>query len=149
MHVKVLPDDMRGEVERLWQEVRRQPAERDPNTLLLIGRRRRNGINSWLRAHRDSEHPTEAFSLLINPEDARILHIADRDSVRVRSAVGEIVVIAVVSADIMQGVVSLPHSIGLQQPVVDHLNVVTHESRVDAFSGTAAFSGVPVTVHPA
>ena len=58
--------------------------------------------------------------------------------------------------DVMRGVVSLPHGYGHKRAgvraavAVEHagvsLNDLTDDQAVDALSGNAAFSGVPVTV---
>ena len=76
--------------------------------------------------------------------------------VRVRSRVGEVKVPAEITADMMAGVVSLPHGFGHDRDGIQlsvacthagaSVNDLTDEVLIDALSGNAAFSGVPVTV---
>jgi anaerobic selenocysteine-containing dehydrogenase len=63
-----------------------------------------------------------------------------------------------ITGEVMPGVVSLPHGWGHGRPGVQarvasaspgaSINDVTDEDRVDALTGNASFSGVPVTVSP-
>ena len=74
----------------------------------------------------------------------------------VRSRVGAVAVPLALSADIAVGVVSLPHGWGhggdgvalrvAQSRAGASINDLTDEERLDALSGNASFSGVPVTV---
>jgi len=64
-----------------------------------------------------------------------------------------------VTDEVMRGVVSLPHGYGHQRGGIklrvasEHagasINDLTDDQAVDALSGNAAFSGVPVRVKPA
>jgi len=78
--------------------------------------------------------------------------------VRVTSRAGSLEAPLEVSDEVMTGVVSLPHgwghardgvalSVARAHPGVS-LNDITDELRVDPLAGTAAVSGVPVTVAP-
>jgi anaerobic selenocysteine-containing dehydrogenase len=93
---------------------------------------------------------------MLHPEDARARGLTDGQVVRVRSRVGEVSVPVELTEDVMPGVVSLPHGYGHKRAgvrasvAVEHagvsLNDLTDDQAVDALSGNAAFSGVPVTV---
>jgi len=76
--------------------------------------------------------------------------------VRVSSRVGSVVAPVELDDGIMPGVVSLPHGFGHhragtgQTIAAAHagvsINDITDDARVDALSGVAAFSGVPVQI---
>jgi anaerobic selenocysteine-containing dehydrogenase len=98
-------------------------------------------------------------TLLMHPEDAASRGLADGQAVSVRSRVGVLRVALQVSADMMPGVVCMPHGWGhhregtrlrvAEAHAGASLNDLTDEERVDALCGTAAFSGTPVEVTPA
>ena len=94
----------------------------------------------------------------MHPEDAAARGVVDGQQVRVTSRVGSLEVAVELSAEMMPGVVSLPHGWGhsregaLLRTAQRHpgvsINDITDPLAVDALSGTAAFSGVPVEVVP-
>ena len=73
--------------------------------LQLIGRRRRTHHNSWLPRGR-AEGP---LALLIHPDDAAVRGITEGCLVRLRIREAELEAVAKLTADMMLGVVSLPH----------------------------------------
>jgi anaerobic selenocysteine-containing dehydrogenase len=95
-------------------------------------------------------------TLMMHPEDARALGLAEGDEAVVTSRVGQVSVPVNVTDDVMRGVVSLPHGYGHRRDGVRQsiaakhagasLNDLTDDQRVDALCGNAAFSGVPVRV---
>jgi anaerobic selenocysteine-containing dehydrogenase len=95
-------------------------------------------------------------TLLINPIDAEARGLADQDTATVTSRVGSVTVTVAVTEDVMPGVVSLPHGYGhtragTRLSVADahagvSINDLTDDQLVDQLTGTAAFSGTPVTV---
>jgi anaerobic selenocysteine-containing dehydrogenase len=126
------------------------------SALLLIGRRHARSNNSWLHnSHRLVKGP-ERCTLLIHPDDAAARGIGNGERVRVVSRAGAVELAAEVTEGIRRGVVSLPHGWGHHRPGVQlrvaaarpgvSANDLTDELRVDALSGNAAFSAVPVTV---
>jgi anaerobic selenocysteine-containing dehydrogenase len=98
----------------------------------------------------------ERCTLLIHPEDAARRGIADGARVTVASRAGCVAAVAEVSDEVMPGVVSLPHGWGHGRPGVRlsvaaahpgvSVNDLTDDLQVDALSGNAALSGVPVRV---
>src|SRR5262249_24271927 len=83
----------------------------------------------------------------------------DGSAARVTSRVGSVVAPVEVTADLMPGVVSLPHgwghdieetrlSVAKAHPGVN-TNTLTDNQAYDAASGTAVLFGTPVTVEPA
>jgi len=94
--------------------------------------------------------------LLMHPEDAAERGLRPGARARVESRVGSVEVPVGVTADVARGVVSLPHGWGHTRQGAAlgvasahagaSLNDLTDEQSVDALSGNAAFSGVPVSV---
>src|SRR5229473_1066442 len=97
--------------------------------------------------------------LLMHPEDAAERGLRPGARARVESRVGSVEVPVGVTADVARGVVSLPHGWGHTRQGAAlgvasahagaSLNDLTDEQAVDALSGNAAFSGVPVSVSKA
>jgi anaerobic selenocysteine-containing dehydrogenase len=92
----------------------------------------------------------------MHPTDAEHRHLSEGQNVSVRSRVGSVDVPIEISAEIMPGVVSIPHGwghdrLGVQLEVAQKhaggsINDVTDELAIDALCGTAAFNGTWVTV---
>ena len=122
--------------------------------LLLVGRRNLRSNNSWMHNSPRLVKGREACTLLMHPRDAADRGFETGARVRLVSRVGEVCVPLEVTEDIAPGVVSLPHGWGHAREGVElrvarehagaSINDVTDEARVDALSGTAAFSGTPV-----
>jgi len=129
---------------------------RDPAGLVLIGRRAMRSNNSWMHNSLRLVKGPPGCVLLIHPDDAAARGIKDGERARVRSRVGSVEVPVGLSEDLARGVVSLPHGWGHDREGASlsvaarhagaSLNDLTDEQSVDALSGNAAFSGVPVTV---
>lgn len=74
-----------------------------------------------------------------------------------KSRVGEVTLQAEVTDDIMKGVVSIPHGFGhnrngtriktAQAHAGVSINDLTDDEAIDAVSGNAAFSALPVEIH--
>jgi anaerobic selenocysteine-containing dehydrogenase len=141
--------------------------------LLLIGRRQLRSNNSWMHNSQRLVKGNPAkpqCTILMNPADAADRHLVAGQKVRVQSRVGSIVLPVEVSAEIMPGVVSIPHGwghgphewrngqpewgsgqLGIQLEVAQQhagasINDLTDHLTIDALCGTAAFSGTLVTV---
>ncbi len=129
-----------------------------PDALLLIGRRHQRDDNSWLHNTDRLTRGRPRHQLLAHPDDLAVRGIRDGDTVRVRSAVGELEVEVAATEDVMRGVVSLPHGYGHDRDGVRmrlatalpgaSVNDLTDPAAVDAASGNAVLNGVPVTVEP-
>ena len=101
----------------------------------------------------------ERCTLMVHPDDATRFGLSDARQAVVESRVGKITVPIEITADIMTGVVSIPHGFGHTRKNVrwqvasEHpgvsINDLTDDQAIDALSGNAAFSGVPVSVRPA
>jgi anaerobic selenocysteine-containing dehydrogenase len=124
--------------------------------LVLIGRRDLRSNNSWMHNCERLVRGKHRCTLLMHPRDAARIGIGGGVRVRLTSGVGSVVVEVALSDEVMPGVVSLPHGWGhtregsqlrtaAQQPGAS-ANDVTDHLAVDALSGNAAFSGIPVAV---
>ncbi|HTA39466.1 MAG TPA: molybdopterin-dependent oxidoreductase, partial [Candidatus Acidoferrales bacterium] len=80
--------------------------------LVLIGRRQLRGNNSWMHNAPRLMRGADRCTLLMENGDAAARGIADGDMVEIRSASGAVSVTVETSADLMPGVVSLPHGFG-------------------------------------
>ncbi|MFB4368055.1 MULTISPECIES: molybdopterin oxidoreductase family protein [unclassified Pseudomonas] len=124
--------------------------------LLLIGRRHVRSNNSWMHNYHRLVKGKPRHQLLMNPEDLAQRGLSDGQRVSVRSRVGTLEVEVLGSAEMMPGVVSLPHGWGHGRPGVQmsiaqstpgaSANDLTDERLLDALSGNAALNGVPVEV---
>ncbi|HKE60676.1 MAG TPA: molybdopterin dinucleotide binding domain-containing protein, partial [Pyrinomonadaceae bacterium] len=130
--------------------------------LLLIGRRQLRSNNSWMHnsLRLVKGNPAKPrCTIIMHPSDAADRDLREGQEARVKSRVGTITVPVEISADIMRGVVSIPHGWGhdragnqltvAQQHAGASINDLTDSLKVDAICGTAAFNGTPVTVDPA
>ncbi|MDQ7986088.1 molybdopterin oxidoreductase family protein [Pseudomonas sp. G34] len=124
--------------------------------LLLIGRRHVRSNNSWMHNYHRLVKGKPRHQLLMHPQDLAQRGLGDGQRVSVRSRVGTLEVEVLASAEMMPGVVSLPHGWGHGRPGVQmsiaqatpgvSANDLTDERLLDALSGNAALNGVPVEV---
>jgi anaerobic selenocysteine-containing dehydrogenase len=124
--------------------------------LRLIGRRQLRSNNSWLHNAPKMVSGKPRCMLLVHPSDAQARQITEGDLVEVRSRVGTLVVSAQLDADMMPGVVSLPHGWGHRRKgaelsianatVGESVNDLTDEALLDELTGNAALNGVPVSL---
>jgi anaerobic selenocysteine-containing dehydrogenase len=124
--------------------------------LRLVGRRQVQSNNSWMHNVPRLMRGKDRCTLLMHPDDAAARGLANGALVEVASRTGTIRAPLEVSDEMKPGVVSLPHGWGHHRPgtrlatAAAHpgasLNDVTDDARIDALSGNAALSGVPVTV---
>jgi anaerobic selenocysteine-containing dehydrogenase len=112
-------------------------AVQGPEVLALIPRRQSRHLNSQLTDLGDRPE------IVLHPEDAAPLGISEAQPVIVRSPSGEIVGVAKLDPSIRRGVVSVPH--GYQDVNVNRL---TDRNQIDALTGMARYSGLPVAVLP-
>ena len=121
------------------------------NGMVLIGRRNLRTSNSFMHNLPALVKGPERCTLQISPDDARRLGVADGGSAKVTSRVGSVVAPVEVTADLMPGVVSLPHGWGhdgegsrlrvaRERPGVN-ANALTDNRAYDVASGTAVLFG--------
>ncbi|MFK3970300.1 molybdopterin oxidoreductase family protein [Pseudomonas sp. NPDC087358] len=149
--VQAAPEVILGDLVRFAMQI---PCALDE--LLLIGRRHVRSNNSWMHNYHRLVKGKPRHQLLMHPEDLASRGLSDGQRVRVSSRVGTIEVEVLASAEMMPGVVSLPHGwghgrsgvqmdIARSQPGAS-ANDLTDERQMDAVSGNAALNGVPVTI---
>lgn len=124
--------------------------------LVLIGRRATRSSNSWMHNVERLVRGKNRCTLLMHPADAAARDLAHGSVVRIAARVGAVEAELAVSDEMMPGVVSLPHGWGhgragtqlrvaAEHPGVS-INDLTDDHAIDALTGNAAFSGVPVQV---
>ncbi len=132
-------------------------ARREPDELLLIGRRHQRDNNSWMHNTARLTKGKPRHQLLAHPDDLARRGIADGSTVVVTSRVGKVEVEVRATDEVMPGVVSLPHGYGHgrrgtrlsranEVPGVN-VNDLTDPEHLDV-SGNNALNGVPVRVSP-
>lgn len=132
-----------------------EASRRGEGELVLIGRRHQRDNNSWMHNLTRLTKGRARHHLLMHPDDLAARGLEDGALVAVSSRVGRVEVEVSSTADLMPGVVSLPHGYGHQVdgtglshastvPGVS-INDLTDPALLDV-SGNAALSGVPVTV---
>jgi anaerobic selenocysteine-containing dehydrogenase len=152
--IDLAPAVMTDDLTRLRAHMARQSSD-----LLLIGRRDLRCSNSFMHNLPALVKGRDRCTLMISPQDAARMALCDGGSVRISSRVGSVVAPVEISADLMPGVVSLPHGWGHDvdatrlrvakaHPGVN-TNVLTDDQAYDVASGTAVLFGTPVTVEPA
>ncbi|MDE1999045.1 MAG: molybdopterin-dependent oxidoreductase, partial [Burkholderiales bacterium] len=154
--VQVLPAPIQRELHRL---VPTFSTTTDAEQLKLIGRRDVRSNNSWMHNSARLVSGKNRCVLWMHPQDANQRGLRDGQTVAVQSRVGQIVVPLHVTEHIRSGVVSLPHGWGHDRPGIQldvaqahagaSINDLTDDRAIDALSGNAAFSAVPVEVKAA
>lgn len=124
--------------------------------LLLIGRRHVRSNNSWMHNIETLVSGRSRCTLLVHPEDAARLELAEGEECEVRSRAGAVRVPVETSDSVMPGVVCLPHGWGHDVPGIRmqvaakhagvNSNVLTDDERMDVVSGNAVLNGIPVQV---
>ncbi|WP_405487732.1 molybdopterin-dependent oxidoreductase [Nocardia sp. NBC_00511] len=145
--VELAPPELLADVARLRERLGSEQPE-----MVLVGRRQLRSNNSWLHNVPPLVGGSNRCTLHIHPQDVSRLGLEGRAVVK--SAAGAVTVELEPTADIMPGVVSLPHGWGHEDSAQGvarahagvNANVLTDDSLVDAPSGNAVFNGVPVTL---
>ena len=101
----------------------------------------------------------ERCTVLVHPDDAERVGVTDGEAAVVSSANGQIELQALVTDDMMPGVISIPHGWGHDLEGVDmdvarahagvNVNVLGDSSTLEALTGNAVLNGIPVTLAPA
>ncbi len=153
--IELAPEPILADGERL-----RAALERERNGgLVLIGRRQLRSNNSWMHNLPALVKGKDRCTLLVHPDDADRLGLADGGRALVRSAAGQIEAPVELTDEIMPGVVSLPHGWGHDEEGMRlgvasahagvNSNVLADETAVDPLSGNAVLNGIPVELAPA
>ena len=154
--IDLLPKPLVSDLARVQAAFFDGAAAADGFDLTLIGRRHLRSNNSWMHNSRRLVRGADRCTVLMHPADAAARGLADGQRVAVRSRVGCIELPLEVSAEVMPGVVSIPHGWGhdrrgvrlsiAEQHAGASLNDLTDETLLDELTGNAALSGVPVRV---
>ena len=154
--IRLVPDIYQADLARLRAKFDATPKN---GTLALIGRRELLSNNSWMHNSHRFVKGSKRCTLQMHPDDAAARQLRDGDRVKVQSSVGAVEVPLEVSDEMMVGVVSMPHGWGHDAPggrlsiaqtrAGASVNNITDRAQVDELTGTARFSGVPVSVEVA
>ncbi|WP_280426319.1 molybdopterin-dependent oxidoreductase [Nocardia carnea] len=149
--IDLIPEPIVADVTRLRDSLARPVPE-----LLLINRRQRRAMNSWL--HNALPQPDDGqCALLMNPADAAGRALLDGDRVEVGSAVATVTAELRLDEALRPGVVSMPHGWGHRGPGLrttrsaaapgaDYNALVDDTGALEPLTAAPIFNGVPVTV---
>lgn len=154
--IVLAPPPFLEDLARLRASWTNEPVRQGPTDFKLIGRRNLRDNNSWMHNSEKLMKGRQRCTLLIHPEDAKALQLADSETVRVQSRTGAIEITLEYCPDIMPGVVSIPHGYGHHRQGVQldvaalhpgvSINDLTDERLLDSLTGNAALNGVAVKV---
>ncbi len=126
--------------------------------LVLVGRRDLRSNNSWMHNIEVLVKGKPRCTLHVHPGDANRLGLVDGADAVVASRVGSVVAPVVVTDEVREGVVSLPHGWGHGRPgtrgqvAARHAgvnsNLLGDTALIDPLSGNAVLNGIPVSVTP-
>ncbi|GAB7067291.1 molybdopterin-dependent oxidoreductase [Mycolicibacterium hodleri] len=132
--------------------------ERQSPSLVLTSRRHLRSNNSWMHNVPALMRGKDRCTLLVHPDDADALGLSDASIATVETDGGSVDVVVQVSADMMPGVVSLPHGWGHGLPgtmlaVANahpgvNANLLNPVDVLDVPSSTHVVNGVPCRVRP-
>jgi anaerobic selenocysteine-containing dehydrogenase len=154
--IDLAPPAIVADVERLAAEMTADRDHTGNGHLLLVGRRDLRSNNSWMHNVTVLVKGKPRCTLHLHPDDAERLGLRDGDPARVTARTGSVLVPVQVTDAIRPGVVSLPHGWGHDLPGIGlsvaaehagvNVNLLADDERVDAITGTAAFTALPVEV---
>jgi len=149
--IELAPRAMTEDLARLGDRL-----EGDTGGTRLIGRRDLRASNSFMHNLPALVKGPERCTLQISPDDATALGLTDGGLARITSRVGSLVAPVEVTADLMPGVVSLPHGWGhdveearltvAKMHAGVNTNMLTDDQAYDTATGTAVLFGTPVTI---
>jgi anaerobic selenocysteine-containing dehydrogenase len=145
-----------SDLDRVDNHFKAKPVINTESEGILIGRRHVRSNNSWLHNSHRLVKGKERCTLLIHPEHAALVGLADGDMAQVSSSVNSLKVVTQVSDEVMLGVVSIPHGYGhnrkgIRMAIAEahagvSVNDLTDETLLDELSGNAAVNGVHVKI---
>jgi anaerobic selenocysteine-containing dehydrogenase len=154
--INCAPEMLISDLARFAESLSASRKDEAASGLLLIGRRHIRSNNSWLHNSARLIKGPNRCTLMMNPEDARARNLGEGSTARIASRVGTVELPVEVTADMMPGVVSIPHGFGHGRAGVGwkraaanagvSCNDLTDEKLTDVISGNAAVNGVPVEV---
>jgi anaerobic selenocysteine-containing dehydrogenase len=151
--IELAPQILVDDVPRL-----RAALDRATDGPVLIGRRHLRSNNSWMHNLPVLVRGKSRCTLQVNPADAERYGLSNGAPAQLRSRTGMLEAEVEITADVMPGVVSLPHGWGHDQPDTRlhvarqhagaNSNVLADEELIDAVSGNAVLNGIPVQLAP-
>ncbi len=149
------PDLLANDLSRLLDS-KHELFATDSKEFWLIGRRHLRDNNSWMHNSQKLMKGKNRCTLLISPADSEILGLKEHETAVVKSRVGQVEIPVEISADIMPGVVSMPHGYGhhrkgikldiAEQYAGVSINDLSDEKVIDKLTGNSAFSAVRVEI---
>ncbi len=147
--VELAPPSLLADLPRALADLQRPAPD-----MVVIGRRDVRTNNSWMHNLPTLAKGPFRCTALVHPEDAERLGLTDGAVAHLENAQGSLQAQVHISADMMPGVVSLPHgwghdlpgaqlSVAAQRPGVN-LNALLDDRLRDPLSGNAVLSGVEV-----
>ena len=150
--IEMAPPYITADAERLSRRLGRDDG------LVLVSRRHVRSNNSWLHNVKVLVKGKDRCTLLVHPDDAAHIGLADGRAARVSTEIASIDVPVEVSDEMMPGVVCLPHGWGhnldgVQLSVAKEFagvnnNLLAPGELVDEISGNAIVNGIKVEVVP-
>ncbi|MFD1812183.1 molybdopterin-dependent oxidoreductase [Rhodococcus gannanensis] len=149
--IDLVPEMITADLPRLRESLTRPVPD-----LLLINRRQRRGMNSWL--HNALPQPDGGqCALLMSPADAAARGLVDGDRVAVTSRITTVAAELRIDVALRPGVVSMPHGWGHDGPGLrttrsasapgsNYNALVDDTTELEALTASPIFNGVPVTV---
>ncbi|MCP9273654.1 molybdopterin-dependent oxidoreductase [Mycolicibacterium sp. CAU 1645] len=132
--------------------------ERESQPLLLTSRRQLRSNNSWMHNVPTLMRGRDRCTLLVHPADAGALGLADAEMATVETDAGSVDVLVKITAEMMPGVVSLPHGWGHGLPGTRlgvanahpgiNSNLLNPVNVLDVPSNTHVVNGVPCRIRP-
>ncbi|MBW2722905.1 MAG: molybdopterin-dependent oxidoreductase [Deltaproteobacteria bacterium] len=155
--LKLVHEIFEKDIERLLAGLAER---RDPNRLVLVGRRQLRNMNSWLHNLPNLAKGPERCTLLVHPRDAERLALSEGGTAKITTRAGSVTAPVVVSDEMMPGVVSLPHGFGHRETDTRisvanarqagaNSNQLLDEFSLDIPSSTSVANGIVVQVAPA
>ncbi len=153
--IELAPPEILSDLPRLSAGV----ARKAPDAFLLIGRRDVRTNNSWLHNLPLLAKGPLKCTMQIHPDDADRLGLDDGSMASVQGKTGAVEVVTERTADVMPGVVCIPHGFGHNQQGANlrvaserpgvNSNLLADDSLIDPLSGNAILNGIPVSVSAA
>lgn len=152
--VELAPPVLLQDLERAALDLQRLAPD-----LVIIGRRDVRTNNSWMHNLPVLAKGPFRCTALVHPDDAARFGVQDGGQATLRNGTRSVQAQVHVSAEMMRGVVSLPHGWGHNLPGAQlrvagerpgaNLNTLLDESLRDPLSGNAVLGGVAITMEPA
>ena len=152
--VELAPPSLLQDLERATQDLRGPAPD-----LVIIGRRDVRTNNSWMHNLPILAKGPFRCTALVHPQDAQRLGLQDGALADIVSRTGQVRAQVQVSAEMMPGVVSLPHGWGHDAPGAQlrvaaerpgaNVNALLDDQWRDPLSGNAVLGGVPIRMQAA